>query len=509
MENIQKQTESTIFSPQLAPETVAQIIVDNGKNSPQIKDIKTAERYFDGHSDIESKERVYYDKDEKKHDNPAANNSKMKSTFLRQLVQQKQDYGFAKTFILKLSTEQQEEVNLKEDEYGLAWKNFCDKNLFKMAYTLAGLAVNCGIAWSYLWIDESGDLQIKDIPAELIYPIWHDRQHTKLDRLVYNFLQVKYNTATADTVEYAEYWTEKERYLFNVSNGYDPEVTLTDEEGKPIYSHMTDGISWGKIPFIALKATEDEKPLLNFIKEHIDSYEKLDSSSIDSLVDDLDPLLVFKGISPNVKDLLEARQLAKMTRTVSLDTDGDAHFIQAQTQITAYQEKLQSIRKNIYKFGYGVDTQDARFGGNPNQLEIKSLYQDLDTYTDGLERLFQNFIDNLKYFFDKWYEFTNKGSFDIAQSYKVLIKLDRSMMINESAELDDSIKLQGIVSDRTILENIPQVQDVDLELSRLEEERKEKNKENNLFDFPNDENDNENKTNTEKEETELNGEENG
>ena len=487
MEAIQKQTESTIFSPTLSPATVAQIIVDIGKNSPQIEDIKTAERYFDGHPDIEGKKRVYYDKDRREHTNPAANNARIKSNFLRMLVQQKQDYALAKTFVLKLSTETQDEVDLSTDEYGLAWKNFCDKSLFKAAYALAGQSVNCGLAWAYLWIDGNGELRIKDIPAELVYPIWHDRQHTRLDRLVYNFLQIKYNSATADQIEYAEYWTDFERYLFNVTEAYKSESGFSDDEGNPLFSHMTGGESWGRIPFIAFRATDDEKPLLNFIKEHIDSYDRLDSNSIDSLVDDLDPLLVFKGISPNVKDLIEARELAKITRTVSLDTDGDAHFIQAQTAITAYLEKLQAIRKDIFKFGYGVDTQDARFGGNPNQLEIKSLYQDLDTYMDGLERQFQNFIDNLKYFFDKWYELTGRGSFEIAQSYKVLVQFDRSMMINESAELDDSVKLQGIVSERTLLENIPQVQDVDLELSRLEEERKEKEKEGGLFNFPNDE----------------------
>lgn len=490
MENKQIQTESTIFSPTLSPSAVAQIIVTNGKSSPQIADIKTAERYFDGHPDIEEKKRVYYDKDRRAYDNPAASNVKMKSNFLRMLVQQKQDYGFAKTFVLKLSTEKQDEIDLKEDPYGLAWKNFCDRVLFKLSHTLAGQAVNGGIAWAYLWIDSEGELQIKDIPAELVFPVWADRQHTDLDRLVYNFLQVKYSSSTADSVEYAEYWTKNERYLFNVSDAYKAQAELVDGEGNPIYSHMTDGISWGEIPFIAFKATDDEKPLLSFIKDYVDSYNKLDSNSIDSLIDDLDPLLVFKGISPNVKDLIEARELAKITRTVSVDTDGDAHFIQAQTQVQAYLDKLQSIRKDIYKFGYGVDTSDARFGGNPNQLEIKSLYQDLDTYTDGLERQFQNFIDQLKYFFDMWYELTGKGSFDIAQSYKVLVKLDRAMMINQSAQIDDTVKLMGTgVSQKTIMEFNPVVQDVDLELSRIEEENKDA--ENPLFNFTKDETDEE------------------
>ena len=498
-----RQTESTIFSPDLAPSTVARIIVNNGKNSHKIAEMKTAQRYFDGHPDIEEKKRVYYDKNRQEINNPAANNAKIKSGFLRMLVQQKQDYAFAKTFVIKLATETEKEVDLAEDEYGKAWKQFCDRTLFKTIYKLGGQAINNGIAWCYLWIDENGDLQIKDMPPELTYPVWKDRQHTELDRLVYNFLQLKYSSENPAEIEYAEYWTDKERILFNVSNGYQMEAAILDEVGNPIYSHMTDGVSWGKIPFIALKATDDEKPLLNFIKEQIDSYDKLDSNSLDSLIDDLDPLLIFKGISPAVKDLLEARELAKLTRTVSLDTDGDAHFIQAQTQIQAYLEKQQALRKDIFKFGYGVDTQDARFGGNPNQLEIKSLYQDLDTYTDGLERHLQDFIDQLKFFFDQWYELTGRGSFVISQSYKVLVKLDRAMMINQSALIDDTVKLQGTgVSKKTLLEFNPIVQDVEMEEQRLEEEKKQNEAENPLFNFPKDEEENEEEDKPENEEVE-------
>lgn len=128
----------------------------------------------------------------------------------------------------------------------------------------------------------------------------------------------------------------------------------------------------------------------------------------------------------------------------------------------------------MIKFSYGVDMNDARFGGNPNQLVIKSLYQDLDTYTDGIERHFQSFIEQLKYFFDKWYEITGRGSFAEAQEYKILVKLDRSMLINQSSLIDDTVKLQGTgVSQKTLLEFNPVVQDVELEQKRLENEKAE------------------------------------
>ena len=142
--------KSVVFDDSLSPELIAQIIVDKEKSSPRINAIKTAQRYFDGHSDIEKKARVYFDKNRKKFDNPAAHNARIKTSFLRLLVQQKQDYALAKTFILKVSTNQESEIDLATDDYGNAWKTFCDKHLFKLAYYLAGQTVNCGISWAYV-----------------------------------------------------------------------------------------------------------------------------------------------------------------------------------------------------------------------------------------------------------------------------------------------------------------------------------------------------------------------
>ena len=483
---------NTIFGNEMTPQMITQVIVAKNKNSPAIMEMISADKYFDGHNEkIEGKTRVYYDKDRNPHENPNANNARIKGNFLRMLVQQKQDYGFAKTFVLKLSTDKQEEIDITKDEYGKTWKKFLDDSLFKLSYIIAGQAVNHGIAWNYIWIDENGELQIKDVPSNLIYPVWADRQHTKLDKLVYNYMIEKYKgSLTPVNEEYAEYWSDDERILFDLTDGYSDVPIVKDEGGIPRHSHMVaggeegvKGVSWGRIPFICLKATDDEKTLLSFIKEQIDSYDTLSSKSVDGLVDDLDPILVIKGISPDVRDLLEARELAKMTRTVSLDSDGDANYIQAQTAIDAHLKELEALRHDIIKFGYGVDYEDARFGGNPNQLVIKSLYQNMDTYTDGLERHFQDFINDLKFFFDKWYELTNKGSFEECQKYKTLIKLDRSMMINQSALIDDTVKLAGTgVSKKTQLEFNPVVQDVDLELERIKEEQKE-NQENELFDF--------------------------
>ena len=123
----------TTFGPNLDNKTIAQIIVSKYKDNKSIRDMIVSDDYFSNENpQIEKKTRTYFDKDRKPHDNPNAYNAKIKSNFLRMLVQQKQDYAFAKTFILKLSTEKEKEVDLTTDEYGKAWTKFIDEVLYKL-----------------------------------------------------------------------------------------------------------------------------------------------------------------------------------------------------------------------------------------------------------------------------------------------------------------------------------------------------------------------------------------
>ena len=176
--------ENIVFSSSISEKEIAKIIVDEFKKSDKLKDIKIAEKYFSGHNKIEEKERVYYDKDRNKIENPAASNVKLKAWFNRILIQQKQDYALGKTFVLKVADDKEKEVDLANDIYGKLWKDFADKFLYKTSYSLAGDAIKNGIAWLYIWIDENDNFCIKKIRSSLVYPLWSDSEHEDLDRLV-------------------------------------------------------------------------------------------------------------------------------------------------------------------------------------------------------------------------------------------------------------------------------------------------------------------------------------
>lgn len=472
-----------IFSDSLSADEVAQIIVSLEKDSPRVQRMREADKYYDIKNPvIMRKKKVYYDKNRKEYDNPSATNVRIPSTFLRTLVEEKRDYALGKTFILSMKKDDKEVE--KNDEYYKAWIDFLEKTLYEFATLLATQSINHGIGWAYLWIDEDGNLKIDDMPGDSVYPIWKDRNHTEIDRLVYYYKKIKYESQNPTETEYAEYWTDEERHLFNISEAY----SEIQDEDNPDSSHMVmqdadgkiEGVSWERVPFIAFKATDDEKPQLDFIKEAIDSYDMVFSNSVDGVEDALDPLLVFKGISPDIGDLIEARQIAKMTKTISVDPDGDATFIQPTLDVNSDVTIKEQLRKSIIYSGYGVDFDDVRFG-NPNEMTIKCLFQRIDTYTDGFERNFQNFINDLKYFFDRWYGWRNGISPEVLEEYSIFVKFDRSMMMNQTSMIDNVVKMAGqdVVSRRTLLEYNPIVVDVDMELERIKAEEEEKRKQQN------------------------------
>ena len=231
-----------------------------------------------------------------------------------------------------------------------------------------------------------------------------------------------------------------------------------------------EGVSWGRVPFIALKGSDDELPLLNLIRGQIDAYDQLQSKSTDGLLDDADPIIVLRNVSPDVDGLIGTRNLLKNSRIATIDENGGAEYLQVHPDINAVQVKLEHLRKDIREFGAGVDTQDVKFGSNPSGVALRSMYQDLDIYTNNLETEFATFVESLKYFFDLWLEFRGVGSAKEWRDYRVTVKLDRDMMINEGELISNTATLQALVSQETLDEYNPAVKSHTEEQARRDAE---------------------------------------
>lgn len=472
-----------------------QTILKKWRNSPTIKDMKTANRYYAVENEhIHHKNRNYVDADGNIQENKYLSNVKIPSAFLRMSVDQKVDYAFGKPFLVNVKKKEDVISDELKDLYQKEWNNFISPINREEIKDIAKNAVNCGIGWCYPVITQNGEFRVSSIESDTVYPRWTDKTHTELISVVRDYFEDIYKTDKISSSNRVEYWDKE------VVEKYTCKDMILTEESEPTTHFLIDNIehgnvyteaadvkqSWGKVPFIALKSCRDEKPLLKIIKSQIDSYDELQSKSVDGLIDDIDPVLLLKGMSAEIKDLAEARYLIKNLRIASVESDGDARYIQVNPDISATQTKLENLEKDIKEFSCTVSTQDIEFGSNPSGIALKAAYQDLDIFINKLETQFEVFMQNLKYFFDTNLIIQGKFTEEELANLDITVTLDRDMMINETELIENTSKLSGLVSQETLDNYNPAVESHEIEQERRDKEKEDQeNKDtNDLFNFP-------------------------
>lgn len=469
-------------------------ILNEWRGCQTIIDMQEANNYYKvQNTEIDKKTRNYKDPETGEMiQNTNLSNIKSKTAQYRKSVNQKYNFALAKPFI----------ISCNNDKYKEKWEEFLTNNI-KSAIQRAGKnAINQGICFVYPWINKKGILDIVEINPETTYPAWKDVAHTELDFMVRDYIVKSYNSnMTPEDIHKVEFWDDKivEKYIdyslgegtgdlvpdtngeFELSEGEEERATIQQTHMK---KDNGEGVSWDRVPFIWFKGCQDEMPLLNECKSDIDSYDSLKSKAIDSILDDIDAVLVVEGISPEMGELTKTRKMVQNSRIVSLDPGGNAHFEKVNTDITAIAQQLEIIKKDIQDNTSTVDLTSIKLGTNPSGQSMKAFYESLNIWCNGFENEFRIFMENLKYFFDKWLSWAGGfGTFEELQAIEISFSLDRDMMINESEIIQNINMLSTELSQETKDEMNPYVESHEKEQKRRDEDMKREQKNSELYNF--------------------------
>ena len=458
---------------------LANALLNEYKSTKQYNEMLDADRYYDvDNVNIGNKTRTYKDGHGRSIQNLAVSNARLKNAFIRKAVKQKVDYAFGKPPIIKVEPiekfEEQTEGESKEQElYQSEWNKFLDASNRKSIKNLAHFAINCGIGYVYIMID-NGKLKLVNVPSTSIAPMWTDKTHTELNALVRSYSDRVFKDGSFQTQNRAELWLPDSVSEFDGLTG----VTLIGTTDQ--MENAEGGIkNWNKVPFLWLKGTSDEKSLLSTVRSYIDEYDNLNSKSVDTLKDDLEAILVMKNYSSETGKLIDAYIRLKEIGVCAVDSDGGLSYLKNDPNIASIQTKLEHLKKDINEFSCTVEIQDINLGSNPSGVAIKSAFQDTDTYINDVEMEFELFIENLKYFVDMYLDMSGILPKEITSKYEVLATLNRDMMINETEILSNVVKLQGLVSQETLDDNNPYVENHEIE----EQRRKQEAENDELFNF--------------------------
>jgi SPP1 family phage portal protein len=389
------------------------------------------------------------------------------------LVNQKTNYLLGQPFVIEGENKQYVEL----------LKKVFNKRFMKTLKSAGKAMLNSGIAWLYPYYTENGEFSFRVFPGYEILPFWKDNEHTILDAAVRLYLVLGYEGTTPVVIQKVEIYDLKgvHRYILDgttlvpdVVNNVEftsPHITVTDAAG-----NIT-GLNWSKIPLIPLKYNECEIPLLKKVKTLQDGINVMLSDFENNMQEDArNTILVLKNYDGT--NLGEFRKNLATYGAVKVrydgETKGGVETLEINVNAENYKAIIEIFKKAIIENGMGYDAKDDRLSGNPNQMNIQSMYSDIDLDANDMETELQAAFEEVLWFVNAHFANTGQGNFD---GEEVNIIFNRDILINESEAIDNCQKSVGILSDETIIGQHPWVDDPQLELERLKKQKEEAQKE--------------------------------
>jgi SPP1 family phage portal protein len=148
---------------------------------------------------------------------------------------------------------------------------------------------------------------------------------------------------------------------------------------------------------------------------------------------------------------------------------GDLKTLQVEVNSDNYKAILEIFKKAIIENAMGYDAKDDRLSGNPNQMNIQSMYSDIDLDANGTETEYQASFEELLWFIKC--DYSNKGLGDFEGEGADII-FNRDILISESEVIDNVNKSQDLSLETRIAQH-PWIDDVQAELDRIKKEKEE------------------------------------
>lgn len=443
--------------------------IQKWKNSPQrIMQIK-GHLYYDGEHDILSRRRMVIGEGGKLEEVDNLPNNRLIDNQYAKLVNQKVNYLLGQPFV----------VESENKRYVELLKNVFNKRFMKTLKNAGKAMLNNGIAWLYPNYGENGEFGFRIFPGYEILPFWKDSEHTILDAAVRLYSVMGYEGKTPVVIQKVEIYDLQGIHRFvldgttlvpdivNNDESNSAHITVTDVNGN------TTALNWTRIPLIPLKYNECEIPLLKRVKALQDGINVMLSDFENNMQEDArNTILVLKNYDGT--NLGEFRKNLATYGAVKVrydgETKGGVETLEIKVNADNYKVIIEIFKKAIVENGMGFDAKDDRLSGNPNQMNIQSMYSDIDLDANEMEIELQAAFEEIFWFVNA--HFANMGEGDF-EDERVTIIFNRDVLINESEAIANCAASVGILSDETIVGQHPWVDDPQLELERLKKQKEE------------------------------------
>ncbi len=453
----------TIGKDRITDEQYVVSEINRFKSSHRRKDMLDGEKYYLGKHDILFRNRTVIGQDGELTVVDNLPNNKIVDNQYKKMVDQKTNYLLGQPLT----------VQSDNDEYAKALKQVFNKSFQRKLKSVGEDALNCGLGWLFVYYNDNGELAFKRLKPFEIIPGWHDSEHTQLDYAIRVYEVIVYENRTEKVVEKVEVYDDKGIHYFELGSGgsLNPCEPFFQNYFSVTENGIETGYNWTKIPLIPFKYNSKEIPLIKMVKTLQDGLNLIESNFQNVMEEDVrNTILVL--VNYDGENLAEFRKNLAQFGAVKLTTvdgsPGDLRTLRVEVNSENYKSILEIFKKAIIENAMGYDAKDDRLAGNPNQMNILSMYSDIDLDANTMETEFQAAFEELIWFINAHFANTGAGNFEDQEAN---IIFNRDILISESEVIDNCQKSVGLLSDETIIAMHPWVDDAQAELERVKKQK--------------------------------------
>ena len=315
-----------------------------------------------------------------------------------------------------------------------------------------------GVGYEMLYMSEE-EVRFKSLDPKQCIPIFDDTIDSNL--LAFIRYYDNYDVVQDKTTTIIELITDTTITRYQCGNNYS-NFTLLDS-----YKHY-----FGMVPIAIFKNNEEELGDFETVISLIDAYDKLESDSLNDFEYFVDAYLALYGFTAEPEDI----QQMKENRVLLMDEGTSAEWLTKNVSDNNIENIKNRIDADIHKFAKCPNMADKEFASNASGVAIKFKLLGTENKVSIKERKFKRGLQQRLELLA-----TINGVLSDGFDWRSIdIVFSRNIPSNDTDIANMVNTLSGIVSEETLLAQLPFIENVQDEIKRLDADR-EKNKENNPF----------------------------
>ncbi|WP_250675460.1 phage portal protein (plasmid) [Paraclostridium ghonii] len=315
--------------------------------------------------------------------------------------------------------------------------------------TLAQEQSICGYAYELLYTDNASDLRFKCLDTENTIVVYDNSlEEAEIFAILYNELDKdKLRIYTYDNNSIKEYIKENDKLTLKLGS-----------------EHF-----FGQVPISTYENNRQRIGDFEKAISIINAYDKAESDTANDFEYFTNAILMIKGVLIEEEDEKGKPLNFKENRVLNFSgMDGDAGYLIKNINDTALENYKNRLNKDIHKFSNVVDMSDENFAGNLSGIAIKYKLLTMENATAIKESKFRKGIMKRIELMTIHFKIANNSDFTYLDIKPIFT---RNIPSNDTETVTMVRDLTGIVSNETLLSQLPFVEDVEAEIKAIDKEK--------------------------------------